>query len=159
MVDVKELEALLQRLEDVGKREEACVKATKEVAGRFLERVDKATPVGEYPSGSGKTGGTLRAGWVGATKEDPKPKGKPYPYGKKQPVSKSGDTYTVDLENKVEYASYVELGHRIIRNKKQIGVVPPKYFVKKTEEAFAPEANGWVKKVLEKYLKGVLDGK
>ena len=150
MVDVKELEALLQRLEDAGKREEACVKATKDLAGRFLVLVTKETP---------KKTGYLQLGWVGATKENPNPKEKPYPYGKKQPVKKENNNYTIVVKNNVEYAAYVEYGHRIMRNKKQIGVAPAKYFVKKSEEAFEPEANGWVKKTLEKYLKGVLDGK
>ena len=37
----------------------------KELAARLLAKVIKRTPVGVYPSGSGKTGGTLRRGWTG----------------------------------------------------------------------------------------------
>ena len=40
---------------------EACA---KELAARLLAKVIKRTPVGQYPSGSGKVGGTLRRGWT-----------------------------------------------------------------------------------------------
>ena len=36
----------------------------KELAARLLAKVIKRTPVGQYPKGSGKTGGTLRRGWT-----------------------------------------------------------------------------------------------
>ena len=36
----------------------------KELAARLLSKVIKRTPVGQYPSGSGKVGGTLRRGWT-----------------------------------------------------------------------------------------------
>lgn len=149
MVDIKELEALLQRLEDVGKREEACQKATNDLAGRFFNLVVKATPKGEYPLESGKKGGTLQGKW------------------NVKRARKSGNTYTADVINNTEYASYVEYGHRqeVGRYVPAIGkrlvqpYVPPKYFVKKTEEAFEPKINEYAKTTLEKYLQGVLDGK
>ena len=37
----------------------------KELAARLLAKVIKRTPVGQYPKGSGKKGGTLRRGWTG----------------------------------------------------------------------------------------------
>ena len=140
MVDVKELEALLQRLEDAGKRADACLKATNDLALRFHNLVTKATPV--------KTG-YLRENW------------------NVEKAQKNGDTYTAQVVTNVKYASYVEYGHRqeVGRYVPAIGkrlvqpYAPPKYFVKKTEETFEPQANGFVKKTLEKYLQGVLDGK
>ena len=68
--------------------------AAKELAARLLSSVKKRTPVGQYPTGSGKTGGTLRRSWfVGS-------------------VAKKGDAYTVEVKNPMQYASYVEHGHR-----------------------------------------------
>ena len=54
----------------------------------------KRTPVGQYPSGSGKVGGTLRRGWtIGEVKHE-------------------GNDCIIEVINPLEYASYVEYGHR-----------------------------------------------
>ena len=43
--------------------DDLCVACSKELAARLLALVIPATPVGKYPKGSGKKGGTLRRGW------------------------------------------------------------------------------------------------
>ena len=62
-VDFSELEGLLRQFEklDVDK---LCRDASKELAARLLALVIPKTPVGQYPKGSGKVGGTLRRGWT-----------------------------------------------------------------------------------------------
>ena len=44
--------------------DDLCVACSKELAARLLALVIPATPVGKYPKGSGKKGGTLRRGWA-----------------------------------------------------------------------------------------------
>ena len=117
-MDIRELEKFrdeLMKLQDQEEFLEACI---KELAARLYAMVVKATPVGDYGlyvevtakrdsknhkkgdvyekrvNVSGKTGGTLRRGWtIGA-------------------ITKEGNTFKVEIINPVEYASYVEYGHR-----------------------------------------------
>lgn len=107
--DYKQLLAFSKQLEQLegdirGEFIEGCA---KEIAARLLNRVIKRTPVGVYKDKKGKAkkqGGTLRRGWTNgqsATK-----------YCESLNVSKRGDTYVIDIINPVEYASYVEYGHR-----------------------------------------------
>lgn len=109
-VDYSELIELKERLEQFQKvdMDAFCEKVAKELAQRLLRSVRKKTQVGEYETitykkkdgstvtyNEGKQGGTLRKGW------------------KMQPnVTKSGTTYEIEVFNPVEYASYVEYGHR-----------------------------------------------
>ena len=78
----------------------------KELAARLLAKVIKRTPVGQYPSGTGKVGGTLRRGWTGGKSSAASS------YVNSLNVRHSGDVYTIEIVNPVEYASYVEFGHR-----------------------------------------------
>ncbi|WP_125153103.1 HK97 gp10 family phage protein [Clostridium rectalis] len=67
-----------------------------EMAFRAERKIKKRTPVGVYPN---KTGGHLRRNWqVGE-------------------VIKQGNSYLVEVFNNVEYASYVEYGHRTRNHK------------------------------------------
>lgn len=64
----------------------------------------KNTPVGQYKDG--RQGGTLRRGWL------------------KKPVYKAGSAYVSGYFNNVEYALYVNNGHRIVtRDGKTVGYV------------------------------------
>ena len=107
-VDFKQLKALQQRLEKLQKAEleQFCKAVSKELAARLLAKVIKRTPVGQYPKGSGKTGGTLRRGWTGEKNQA----GSAYADSLK--VNHFGDTYVIEIVNPIEYASYVEYGHR-----------------------------------------------
>ncbi len=105
-IDIRELEKFrdeLLKLQDPHIFVEECV---KELAARLLAIVVDRTPVGEYPAGSGKTGGTLRRGWTGEKRTHAKG------YADTLKVSHIGDTYVIEIINPVEYASYVEYGHR-----------------------------------------------
>lgn len=139
-INFKELENFSKQLEKLAEETRwVIVELTNEMALRLLRKAIKRTPVGVYgkqipvtkkvyryeeiegkktktgktkrkridtgrtktvmQSTSSKTGGTLRRGWdVG-------------------PVIKSGETYSVEIFNSVEYASYVEFGHRTKNHK------------------------------------------
>ena len=83
---------------------------SKELAARLLSLVIPRTPVGEY-SGleepyNKKVGGTLRRGWTGGKETTA------YDYAYTLPVKKVGHAYQIEIINPVDYAMYVEFGHR-----------------------------------------------
>lgn len=67
-----------------------------EMAFRAERKIKKRTPVGVYKD---KTGGHLRRNWQVGN------------------VEKRGNAYVVEIFNNVEYASYVEYGHRTRNHK------------------------------------------
>ena len=80
-----------------------CEACAKEIAARLLAKVIKRTPVQT---------GTLRRGWNGNVQN--------------MKVKKTGDLYTIEVINPVEYAEYVEYGHRTKDHK---GWVPGKFYL------------------------------
>lgn len=108
-VDVRDLKDFRRKLEEkLGDNQvdlfiESCA---KELAARLLAKVIKRTPVGQYPSGSGKKGGTLRRGWTGEKSQSASS------YANNLKVNHFGGAYVIEIINPVEYASYVEFGHR-----------------------------------------------
>lgn len=93
--DFKELEELKKKIEKLGdKKAEFMEACAKELAARLLAAASRKTPTGIYPLGSGKVGGTLKRGWT---------------IGEIQHI---GDMYKIEIVNPIEYASYVEYGHR-----------------------------------------------
>lgn len=110
---LKELQRQLSKAEDLN---EAFVEAcAKELAARLLAKVIKRTPVGDYPENSGKKGGTLRRGWTSheawSGAEGLKTNGAKQ-YVDSLKINHFGNVYVVEITNPVEYASYVEFGHR-----------------------------------------------
>lgn len=133
----KQLTEFSEKLEllNTQQREEFVEACCKELAARLLAKVIKRTPVGKKPevenktvkvtgeSGKTKTmltaegamleqywsgyaGGTLRRGWTNGKNVNAKE------YADSLSVKKIGDKYVIDIINPVEYASYVEYGHR-----------------------------------------------
>ncbi len=78
----------------------------KELAARLLAKVIKRTPTGQYPKSSGKKGGTLKRGWTGGKSGNAKA------YAESLKVHHFGDRCVIEVVNPVEYAPYVEYGHR-----------------------------------------------
>lgn len=129
-----------------------CRDASKELAARLLSLVIPATPVGQYPKSTGKKGGTLRRGWTAKTQaEAANGSGKvdAKAYAKSLPVFKQGSNYYIEVINPVEYASYVEFGHRTPGGK---GWVSGQYFLTLSEHELEKVAP----KVLEKRLTELL---
>ena len=135
-----EFQEKLQRIsqEDMQDFYEVCA---KDLAARLLWAVIKRTPVGDYShevtviakrdgkkhkkgekytrhvNTSGKTGGTLRRGWTAKSHEEAaEGKGSNQKnvleYVNGVEVRHVGNTYEIQITNPVEYASYVEYGHR-----------------------------------------------
>ncbi len=111
-VDFSELQNFRDEIEEkLGEQaiQDFIESCAKELAARLISKVIKRTPVGDYSgdaytcaSGehhkghkeSGRVGGTLRRGWTVGE------------------IRRTGDTYTIEIVNPVEYAPYVEFGHR-----------------------------------------------
>ena len=133
--DYKQLQHLRDNLAKLQKMDmdRFCTEVSKELAARLLALVIPRTPVGQYPKSSGKKGGTLRRGWTSKTQADAASGGgsnDAKAYAEALPVRKSGNTYTIEVINPVEYASYVEYGHRTTKG----GWVPGHYFLTLSEQ-------------------------
>ena len=139
--DLKDLKRKLEILEKQ-KAEEFMEACAKELAARLLAKVIKRTPVGQYPSGSGKVGGTLRRGWTAGKNQNA------ISYAQSLQIQHVGDVYKIVITNPVDYASYVEFGHRT-RNHK--GWVEGKFMLTISEQiqTIAP-------RVLENKIKKLL---
>lgn len=162
---------LLKLRDNLGKLQETdmdcfCRDVSKELAARLLSLVIPRTPVGNYKvevevtakrdskhhkkgdvytkriNPTGKVGGTLRRGWTAGT-------GNAQSYAQSLPVSKQGSTYTIEVINPVEYASYVEFGHRTSGGK---GWVDGQYFLTLSEQDLRSLAPGLIARRLEKEL-------
>lgn len=116
----------------------------KELAARLLAKVIKRTPVGQYEAGYGKVGGTLRRGWTGGNESNAKN------YADSMKVSKVGNDYVIEIINPVEYASYVEFGHRT-RNHK--GWVEGQFMLTISEDEIRNSAPKILENKLNKWLK------
>ena len=115
--DMKKLQKQLNKIQQ-GNVEAFIEACAKELAARLLAKVIKRTPVGEYPKSSGKKGGTLRRGWTSKTHEEAvggSGKGSisaGKAYADTLTINHFGNTLVIEIVNPVEYASYVEYGHR-----------------------------------------------
>lgn len=164
-LDYGELEKLKKQLEQIAnptqtdKFLESCA---KELAARLLAKVIKRTPVGDYSGDSysceggqthkghyvaGKVGGTLRRGWTNGKGSNAKS------YANSLNVSKVGNDFVIEIINPVEYASYVEYGHRT-RNHK--GWVEGHFMLTISENEIRNSAPKILEKKLKEYLKGCL---
>ncbi len=156
--DIKGMKELQKQLENLQEKQgEFLESCAKELAARLLAKVIRRTPVGDYSkeitvvakrnskkhkkgeeykkkiNPSGKKGGTLRKGW------------------KAGEIRKEGNVYKVEISNNVEYAPYVEYGHRTPSHR---GWVPGKFMLTISEqelETIAP-------KVLENRIKEFMEG-
>lgn len=136
---MKKLQKNLNKLQgqDLDAFMEACA---KELAARLLAKVIKRTPVGDYPKSSGKKGGTLRRGWTAGKRESAKG------YADSLTINHFGNTYVIEIVNPVEYASYVEYGHRTANHK---GWVQGRFMLTISEQ----EIQNIAPKVLENKIK------
>ena len=180
---LKEYAERLEKLTDAD-IEELCIKCSKELAARLLALVIPRTPVGDYSilkvrtarkdtkyhkkgeqytvrvkSKSGKVGGTLRRGWTSKTHDEAASgkgkNGKPAKgYAASLPVRKVGDYYEIEIINPVEYASYVEFGHRT-RNG---GWVEGQYMLTISEERLKQISPAVLQRMINKKLHEVLNG-
>lgn len=140
---MKEFREKLKKLQDPDAFVESCA---KELAARLLRLVVKRTPVGQYPKGSGKKGGTLRRGWTGEKRASAQG------YAESLKVNHFGDTYVIEIVNPVEYASYVEYGHRTANHK---GWVKGQFMMTISEQELSKIAPKVLENRIKKYLGGL----
>ena len=154
---LKDYQQQLKKLQDPHAFAEACA---KELAARLLRMVIKRTPVGEYDKEvkfttgegeevsftphTGKKGGTLRRGWTGS-KSQASAKG----YADSMTVNHFDDTYVIEIVNPVEYASYVEYGHRTANHK---GWVKGQFMMTISEQKLENIAPKVLEAKIKKYL-------
>lgn len=134
-VDFKDLERLAGKVDKLtgNAANQLSEASVKELATRLLQKVVDRTPVGKYPQGSGKTGGTLRRGWTVGE------------------VAKTAGGWTVEVVNPVEYAQSVEFGHRT-RNHK--GWVPGRFMMALSEQELEKDTPRILENKLDRFLKG-----
>lgn len=154
--DYKQLQQLrdnIAKLESVD-MEKFCRDVSKELAARLLALVIPATPVGDYPYSSGKIGGTLRRGWTSKTHDEAASSrgdglSKATAYAQALPISKVGTTYLVEIINPVQYASYVNYGHRTVNG----GYVPGQLFLELSERELERKVPSIIERKLERLLR------
>lgn len=147
--DLKKLQKQLNKIQagDVDAFVEGCA---KELAARLYAKVVKRTPVGDYSGASytcasgkqhkgykveGKVGGTLRRGWtIGEIRNE-------------------GSIYKIDIINPVEYAPYVEYGHRTADHK---GWVQGHFMLTISEQEIQEIAPKVLESKIKKYLAGCM---
>lgn len=134
-MNVKGLRELQKQLEGMKDSEELMQDCAKELAKRLMKLAKDRTPVGQYPSGSGKVGGTLRRGW------------------KTGEIEKIGNTYRIEVINPVEYASYVEYGHR---TRNHAGWVNGRFMMTISANEIEQSAPKILEKKILRYLKGAI---
>lgn len=140
--DYKELEELKKKLQaaELDSFMESCA---RELAARLLAKVIKRTPVGQYPSSSGKKGGTLRRGWTAGKNSNA------VSYSKTLEVRHVGNNYIIEIINPTEYASYVEYGHR---TRNHAGWVKGQFMLTISEDEINRTAPGILEKKIKKKL-------
>lgn len=176
-MDLSQLKKLQENLNKINEQKinEFCESCAKELAARLLAKVIKRTPVGDYDRywtdtdgtrmvdnkgkaivlhKSSKKGGTLRRGWTsqkGAGSEGLNTRGASQ-FVDTLRVNHFGDTYVIEIVNPVEYASYVEYGHRTPNHK---GWVPGQFMMTISEQEIQTIAPRVLEKKIAKFLGGV----
>lgn len=107
-----------------------------ELSLRLLRKVQKRTPVGVYPSSSGKQGGTLRKNWKAVKAE------------------RVNGKVTSFVVNDTPYAMYVEYGHRT-RNHKSW--VEGQFFLTNSTNELRKDAQKIVDNKFNKFIKDTLN--
>lgn len=141
--DAKGLEKFQKQLQSLQNPDVFVEACAKELAARLLRIVVKRTPVKNYPKSTGKKGGTLRRGWTGEKRSSAQG------YAESLKVNHFGDTYVIEIVNPVEYASYVEYGHRTANHK---GWVKGHFMMTISEQELQRMAPKVLENKIEKYL-------
>ena len=163
---LKEFQAKLNKLNNPDVFVESCA---KELAARLLGLVIQRTPRGDYSKeivvtakrnskyhkkgeqytkkvSTGKEGGTLIRGWTGGKDVSAKE------YAENLQVQHVGDTYKIEIVNPVEYAPYVEYGHR----KRNHGWVRGKFMMTISENELRTIAPKVLENKIKKYMNEVM---
>lgn len=137
--DFKQLEDFSKKIEQLNaeQKEQFLESCCKELAARLLAKVIKRTP---------SSSGVLRRGWTANQSQNATA------YANSLNVKKVGNKYIIDIINPVEYASYVEYGHR---TKDHMGWVEGKFMLTISEEEINNSTEAILTNKLNKYMKDV----
>lgn len=177
-MDLRQLKELQSKLNKISENDarQFCESCAKEIAARLLRKVIKRTPVGDYSDTydleddgenkflveSSKKGGTLRRGWTTANGSgDGTSNVSEFISGLE--IRHTGDSYEVEIINPVEYASYVEYGHRqtpgryvpAIGKKLKNGWVEGRFMMTISVKELQRAAPKIIEKKVQKFLEGV----
>ena len=159
---LKRMQRKMERLERAG-FEKFCEDAAKELAARMLAKVIKRTIVAD-PSKwktpvKGYVGGTLRRGWTAKTHAEAEGGSgdgiNASTYAKSLSVKKVGNMYEVEVVNPVEYAPYVEFGHRTSNGQ---GWVNGRFMMTISADEVERAAPAILERKLMKLLREAFDG-
>lgn len=144
--DFKEVRQLQKQIAQLDKdRDKFCEDCARYLAARLLAKVIKRTP---------SDSGNLRRGWTaqgsGSGAEGLKTRGVAQ-YVDSLKVNHFEDTYIVEIINPIEYASYVEYGHRTANHK---GWVSGQFMLTISERELEEQAPKMIEKRISDYLKG-----
>lgn len=147
---LKKLQKQLNKIQQ-GNVEAFIEECAKELAARLLAKVIKRTPVGVYPKSTGKKGGTLRRGWTSNTHEEAASggSGNAKAYADSLEIKHNGNTLVIEIVNPVEYASYVEFGHRTANHS---GWVQGRFMLTISEQEIQQIAPKVLEAKIKKYL-------
>ncbi|MFJ8064903.1 HK97 gp10 family phage protein [Psychrobacillus sp. NPDC096426] len=150
--DFTQLKRLQKKMEKLAQAdfEKFCEQAAKELAARLLAKVIKRTPVDD---------GVLRRGWTAKSQQEAESAfseaTKVSDYFKEVEVNKFGNFYEIAIINPVNYASYVEFGHRTADH---TGWVNGRFMLTISENELDAQASKILDKKLTKFLGGVFGG-
>ena len=168
-VNIRDLEKFKEQVEkslSANKIDLFIQSCAKELTARLLARVIRRTPVGVKPDvdsdtlseyWTGYIGGNLRRGWTGGTNQSASA------YAQSLKVNHFGDTYVIEVINPVEYAAYVEYGHRqsvgrfvpALGKRLKAGWVEGKFMLTISEKEIRADAPRVLQNKLQKKLKEV----
>lgn len=176
---LRELQRKLNKLQNDAEINQFCEACAKELAARLLAKVIKRTPVGDYSheitvtakrdgkkhkkgeqytkkvNYGGRKGGTLRRGWTtsgnGSGSEGLKTRGAAQ-FVDTLRVNYYGGVYVIEIVNPVEYASYVEFGHRTANHS---GWVKGKFMMTISEQEIEKIAPKLLEDKLKKFIGGI----
>lgn len=137
--DFKQLMEFTKKIEKLNdsQKEEFLESCCKELAARLLAKVIKRTP---------SDSGTLRRGWTGGKNQNATA------YANSLNVTKVGNKYHIDITNPIEYASYVEYGHRTANHQ---GWVNGSFMLTISESELNNMSDAILQKKLNKFMKDV----
>lgn len=180
--DLKKLQKQLNKIQ-AGNVDAFVGSCAKELAARLLAKVIKRTPVGDYSkeieiiakkdtknhkkgeaykkkvNPSGKMGGTLRRGWTSKSHEEAENRtGKSsasegIAYADSLKINHYGGFLVIEIVNPVEYASYVEFGHRTADHK---GWIQGRFMLTMSEQEIQEIAPKVLESKIKKYLEGCM---
>ena len=137
--DFKQLTEFTKKIEQLNdqQKEEFLESCCKELAARLLAKVIKRTP---------SDSGTLRRGWTGGQSQNASA------YANSLNIIKMGNKYRIDITNPIEYASYVEYGHRTSNHQ---GWVNGHFMLTISEQELNSMSDAILQKKLNKFMKDV----